>query len=182
MKTKYLLFIIVLMTVVVFIFWPAKYKTINHSGWDINADSFMNTGEYYFMCKPQNGYLIKKKKPKLDVSNKEINTDNIINVEVRKRINRFIKKNPSWYDMVEYKSTRLMDTDVLSSDIYTVNLSKKEYLLIKDYKYKKFSNKKKSISVIWLEENKDNRKEEFLTYDKLVMLAQQRCREQGIDE
>ncbi|MCE7577320.1 hypothetical protein LZS94_07435 [Aliivibrio fischeri] len=180
MKTKYLLFITVVIAVIAFIFWPAKYKIINNSGWNVNADSFMNTGDYYFMCKPNNGYLIKKEKPKLNISNKKIDTDNIIDSNRQEKAELFIENNPLWFDMVEYKSTNLMDTGILSSDLYTLKVSELEYLMVIDRKYRK----KPTVKVLYLsfEDEKERlEREELLTYDKLVMLAQQRCREQGID-
>ncbi|UKA27207.1 hypothetical protein IHC93_19990 [Photobacterium damselae subsp. damselae] len=151
-------------------FAPSDYETklSTIGGATINADSFMETGDYYFMCQPVDGFLIKKQKPILNLKGKRITTDAKGNE--RKLLNSILKSDLS---NMEYKLTDLRDLWTLSADVYYGVIDQKQ-LMIMDFKY----DKNPELYVSFVNFNSDD--ELTKSYSELVKLAKSRCAAIGL--
>ncbi len=152
-------------------FAPSDYETelSTAGGAKINADSFMETGDYYFMCKPVDGYLIKKQKPTLSLKEKKI--EMYAKGEERKQLDSILTGDLS---NMEYKLTDLRNTGSLMADVYSKKVDGK-YLMILDFRYG--YNHKISASFV-----KHQSEELTKSYSELVELAKSRCAALGLTE
>lgn len=152
-------------------FAPSDYETKLSIIGDatVNADSFMETGDYYFMCKPNDGYLIKKQKPTLSLDGKKIEI--YAKGEERKQLESILKGDLS---NMEYKKTTLRDLWALMADVYSKKVDGK-YLMIIDFRYG--YNHKISASFV-----KHQSEELTKSYSELVELAKSRCAALGLTE
>ncbi|WP_318488371.1 hypothetical protein [Photobacterium leiognathi] len=174
MKKRYI-FLVIFTLFFIWIMIPHKYVT--KLEWDspINADKLMKTGDYYFMCKENFGYLIKKDKPTISIKGKSFKIFSSIYKNNEKIISNYIN-NENWLDGFEYKKTVLSDTNRLSYDLYTKKFNKQYSLIILDRIYRG----KNDITIL-LAESKIH--EEYQkTYSELISLAKERCKKIGIDE
>ncbi|KJG55133.1 hypothetical protein UA38_21215 [Photobacterium kishitanii] len=174
MKKRYI-FLVIFTLFFIWIMIPHKYVT--KLEWDspINADKLMKTGDYYFMCKENFGYLIKKDKPTISIKGKDVEIYSSVDNGRKKIISDYISDG-NWLDGFEYKGTELKDTGRLSYDLYTKKLDKEYSLLILDRIY----NGKNNVTVILAESNIHEEYEK--TYSELISLAKERCKKIGIDE
>lgn len=150
-------------------FAPSDYETkLGHLGdATVNADSFMETGDYYFMCKPNDGYLIKKQKPILNVKGKKITT--YAKGEERKQLESILKGDLS---NMEYKLTDLKDLWTLGADVYYGIINRKP-LVIVDHG----NDRGIFVSLV-----KHRNEELTKSYSELVELAKSRCAALGLTE
>lgn len=174
MKKRYI-FLVIFFPFFIWIMIPHKY--ITRLEWDspINADKLMRTGDYYFMCKENFGYLIKKDKPTISIKSKSFKISSSIYKDNEKIISNYIN-NENWFDGFEYKKTVLSDTNRLSYDLYTKKFNKQYSLIILDRIYRG----KNDITIL-LAESKIHEEYEK-TYSELISLAKERCKKIGIDE
>lgn len=151
-------------------FAPSDYETkLGHLGdATVNADSFMETGDYYFMCKPNDGYLIKKQKTTLSLEGKKI--EMYAKGEERKQLESILKGDLS---NMEYKKTTLRDFWALMADVYYGVIDQKQLMII-DYKY----DNNPEIFVSFVNFNSDD--ELTKSYSELVKLAKSRCAAIGL--
>ncbi len=188
MKLKLLISIIAVVITVQFLL-PAKYETVViHSGnWKINADRLMRSSDYYFMCIPIQGYLIKKQQPKFDITDKEIHIPAVFHHN-QSFIQGYINNNPDWYKGFEYRKTTLNDTNDMGPDLFVKDLGNK---FLVAFEYPPRGRSKGQIDLpLTVEKDKyiGVKKEDYgiaeyiLPYDDLVQLAKNRCKTLGIEE
>ncbi len=182
MKYKLLIIGIAVITAILYLS-PAKYETVGTTFGKvkINADKLMKSGDYYFMCIPIQGYLIKKQKPELNIENKTIELKAIFD-EGKAIINEHIDNNMSWYQDFEYRQTFLMDTNRMSSDLYVKDLGSKFLVAISHRDSISLLSPIEKAKYIGVKKEDYGPVEYILPYDDLVQLAKKRCKALGIEE